>query len=89
MTKSVETKLELLNQWHDMLKEEIKELKEDTKEGFQKIESLINWLEDKFATKWEHKANARRIDLLQKIIFWVVGTVLTAVVFAVLNSIWL
>lgn len=89
MTKSVETKLELLNQWHSMLKEEITELKEDTKEGFHKLESLINWLEKKFATKAEHRANARRIDLLQKIIFWVVGTVLTGVVLAVLNSIWL
>jgi len=81
------TNIELLKQWHKTMDNKIDRIEVNQEKGFQKIENLINGLEDKFATKAEHQENKTRLDSISKILWSIWGMIWVAIVGALLNLI--
>jgi len=86
--------LALLKQSHNTMSENIKEIKEDMKEGFlnieQKMEDFLKELPKHFATKEEHQANSIKIgqitekqkkwDIWFMWALWIIGTAIIAAI---------
>jgi len=60
----------LIKQSHKTMQDNIKEMKKEIKEGFDKIENLFLHLPEQFATKQEHKENTRKIEAIHMVAKW-------------------
>ena len=74
----------LIKQSQSTMQENIKEIKTDIKDWFCEIKNSFKGLDDKFATKEEHNANQKTINLMIKVLW----TFATAVIIAGASFIW-
>lgn len=81
----------LLKQSHKTMTENLKEIKKDMKEGFSnfedKLEDFLKTFPDHFATKEEHVNNSKRIESLEKWVWWIIWIVATWIMWAILRLI--
>lgn len=77
----------LLQQTQTSMKEDIKEIKSEIKEWFKEIKQAFENLPTHFATKEEHKSNSTRIDKIEKWVWWLIGLIWAAIVWAILKLI--
>ena len=87
MTKTLDTEIELLKQSHNVMQQDLKEIKEEQRAWHKELKDLINGLWDKFATKAEHKENSEKIALISKVLSLIWSTFILAIIGAILNSI--
>lgn len=79
MTKTIDTEIELLKLQYINMQNDLTEIKTDLKANHKEVLEVINWLDNKFATKIEHKENVKRIDMVIKI-WWSLGFIVMSTV---------
>ncbi len=72
----------LLNQSFNIMKEDIKEIKDLVKEWFKEIK-------DTFVTKEEHNNTKDRLDLVYKAFYWLIWVIFTILIWFILYKNWI
>ena len=76
----------LLKQSQATMTKELQDLKENQDKWFAKLETLINGLDSKYATKAEHAQNAKKISKIENGVWWIIALVSWILISALVYS---